>query len=51
VHDAARERDRATVKAALILLWSSQHLDNLRRLEEHLAERANAARAASIPAD
>jgi uncharacterized membrane protein YccC len=50
VRDAARDRDRATVNAALILLWSRQHLDNLRRLEEHLAERANAARAASTPA-
>ena len=40
-------RDEATVMAALILLWSSQHLDNLWRLEAHLGERANAARAAS----
>jgi uncharacterized membrane protein YccC len=47
VRDAARDRDRATVNAALVLLWSSQHLDNLRRLETHLAERANAAGSAS----
>jgi uncharacterized membrane protein YccC len=47
VRDAARDRDRATVNAALVLLWSSQHLDNLRRLETHLAERANAAESAS----
>ncbi len=29
---------------ALVLLWASQHLDNLWRLESHLAERANASR-------
>jgi uncharacterized membrane protein YccC len=51
VRNAARDRDKATVNAALVLLWSSQHLDNLRRLEAHLAERANAARAASTAAD
>jgi hypothetical protein len=44
VRDAARGRDEATVKAALVLLWASQHLDNLWRLEAHLGERANAAR-------
>jgi uncharacterized membrane protein YccC len=51
VRDAARDRDKATVKAALVLLWSSQHLDNLRRLEGHVARRANAARAAAAAAD
>ena len=51
VRDAARGRDKATVDAALVLLWSSQHLDNLRRLEAHLAERANAAQAAASAAD
>jgi hypothetical protein len=51
VRNAARDRDKATVNAALVLLWSSQHLDNLRRLEAHLAQRANAARAASTAAD
>ncbi len=45
VRDAARGRDHDTVKAALVLLWASQHLDNLWRLEAHLAERANAAQA------
>jgi uncharacterized membrane protein YccC len=45
VRDAASGRDKATVNAALGLLWSSQHLANLWRLEAHLAERANAARA------
>jgi uncharacterized membrane protein YccC len=50
VRDVARGRDEATVKAALVLLWASQHLDNLWRLEAHLGERANAARAASTDA-
>ena len=47
VREAARGRDEATVQAALVLLWTSQHLENLWRLEEHLGERANAARAAA----
>jgi uncharacterized membrane protein YccC len=45
VREAARGRDKATVDAALALLWTSQHLDNLWQLEAHLGERANAARA------
>jgi hypothetical protein len=45
VREAARGRDRSTVNAALVLLWTGQHLDNLWRLEAHLGERANAARA------
>ena len=44
VRDAARNRDKATVDAALFLLWSSQHLENLRRLEADLAKRANVSR-------
>ena len=48
VRDAARGRDKPTVNAALVLLWASQHLDNLWRLEAHLGERANAARAGSM---
>jgi uncharacterized membrane protein YccC len=51
VRDAARGHDKATANAALVLLWSSQHLDNLWRLEAHLAERANAARAAATAAE
>jgi hypothetical protein len=43
VREAARGRDEATVMAALNLLWATQHLDNLWRLEAHLGERANAA--------
>ena len=50
VRETARGRDKETVKAALVLLWASQHLDNLWRLEAHLGERANAARAASTDA-
>jgi hypothetical protein len=46
IRDSARDRDKETVKAALVLLWSSQHLENLWRLEAHLGERANAARPA-----
>jgi len=45
VRDAARSRDKATVHAALVLLWASQHLDNLWRLEAHLGDRARGARA------
>jgi uncharacterized membrane protein YccC len=44
VRDAARSRDKATVHAALVLLWASQHLDNLWRLEAHLGDRVRAAR-------
>jgi uncharacterized membrane protein YccC len=47
VRDAARGHDKETVEAALVLLWASQHLDNLWRLEAHLGERSNAARASS----
>jgi hypothetical protein len=47
VREAARRRDRATVNAALVLLWASQHLDNLWHLEARPGKRANAVRAAS----
>jgi uncharacterized membrane protein YccC len=47
VRDAARGGDKPRVHAALMVLWASQHLDNLWRLEEHLGERARAAIAAS----
>jgi uncharacterized membrane protein YccC len=46
VRDATHGHDKATVHAALNLLWVSQHLDNLWRLEAHLGERARVARAA-----
>jgi uncharacterized membrane protein YccC len=48
VRDAARDRDKATVDAALVLLWTRQHLDNLWHLEAHLGERASAAREAPV---
>jgi uncharacterized membrane protein YccC len=48
VRDVARGRDKATVHAALVLLWASQHLDNLWDLEGHLAKRATPARAAPV---
>ena len=38
VREAARGRDEATVRAALVLLWANQHLDNLWNLESHLGE-------------
>jgi uncharacterized membrane protein YccC len=41
VRDAARTGEDANVRAALVLLWASQHLENLWRLEAHLGERAN----------
>jgi uncharacterized membrane protein YccC len=44
VRDAAQSRDKATVHAALVLLWASQHVDNLWRLEAHLGERTRSAR-------
>ena len=50
VREAAAGRDKATIHAALVLLWASQHLDNLWRLEAHLGERAYAAQAASTNA-
>jgi uncharacterized membrane protein YccC len=40
VRESTRDRDEAMVQAALALLWTSQHLDNLWRLEAHLGERA-----------
>jgi hypothetical protein len=35
VRDAARTGDDGVARAALVLLWTSQHLDNLWRLEAH----------------
>jgi uncharacterized membrane protein YccC len=46
VRDSARDADKATVTAAIVLLLASQHLDNLRRLEANLGEHANATRSA-----
>ena len=44
---AAGEREPVAAHAAVILLWSLQHLENLRRLEEHVRERAASSVAAS----
>jgi uncharacterized membrane protein YccC len=44
VRRSVRGQNAPTVHAALVLLWASQHLDNLWRLEAHLGERARAAR-------
>ncbi|HEY0515903.1 MAG TPA: hypothetical protein VGD00_02175, partial [Solirubrobacteraceae bacterium] len=42
VREASRGRDKGTVDSALVLLWTSQHLDNLRDLEVHLGATARA---------
>jgi len=44
VRDALRTGDDEAARAALVLLWTSQHIDNLWRLEAHLGERADVAR-------
>jgi hypothetical protein len=48
---AASSGDKPSKQAALILILAVQHLDNLRRLEAHLGERANAARQTARPRD
>ncbi len=40
VRDAARGREKPMVNSALLLLWTSQHLDNLWHLEGHLRRSA-----------
>ncbi|MCW2919882.1 MAG: protein of unknown function YccS/YhfK [Actinomycetia bacterium] len=40
VHAAVADGDEMTVRAALTLLWASQYLDNLWRLESHLGRHA-----------
>jgi uncharacterized membrane protein YccC len=44
VRDAARDGDKPTIHGALVLLWVSQHLDNLWRLEAHIGERVSTGR-------
>ena len=44
VRAAASSGDKASKQAALILVLAVQYVEDLRRLEAHLAERANAAR-------
>jgi uncharacterized membrane protein YccC len=38
IRDAARKGDKETTKGALVLLWASQHLDNLWRQEGRLGQ-------------
>jgi uncharacterized membrane protein YccC len=49
VRDALAGADPQVVRAAFMVLWISQHLDMLRRLEAHLGEQAAAA-TSSLPA-
>jgi uncharacterized membrane protein YccC len=49
VREEAARDDMASRHAALVLLWASQHLDNLWRLEGHLGERAEIAQADAVP--
>jgi hypothetical protein len=44
VQDAAASADGGTVRTALVLLWTSQYLDNLWHLEAHLGQRSLAPR-------
>jgi uncharacterized membrane protein YccC len=43
VRNAVASGDEANLRPALVLLWASQHLDNLWRLEAHLGKNAAAA--------
>jgi uncharacterized membrane protein YccC len=38
VHEAVAGGDKRAIRPALVLLWASQHLDNLWRLESHLGQ-------------
>jgi uncharacterized membrane protein YccC len=49
VRAAARTGDKETMEAAVVLLWASQHLDSMWRLEARVSERVNVARA--LPAN
>jgi uncharacterized membrane protein YccC len=49
VHEAVTGGDKRKVRPALVLLWASQHLDNLWRLESHLGR--HAVSASSPPGD
>ena len=48
VRDAVRTGDKDTTMGAVVLLWTSQHIDNLWRLEGHLSERVNTARVSPV---
>jgi uncharacterized membrane protein YccC len=49
VHEAVTGGDKRKIRPALVLLWASQHLDNLWRLESHLGR--HAVSTSSLPAD
>jgi hypothetical protein len=40
VREAVASGDKTKLRPALVLLWASQHLDNLWRLESHLGRDA-----------
>jgi uncharacterized membrane protein YccC len=42
VHEAVAGGDKGNIRPALVLLWAGQHLDNLWRLESHLARHVSA---------
>ena len=44
VREGVRTGDKATTKGAVVLLWTTQHLDAIWRLESRIAERVNTAR-------
>jgi hypothetical protein len=48
IREAAGQGDKATVNAALVLLWTSQHLENVWSHEASLGERANTAWVAPV---
>jgi uncharacterized membrane protein YccC len=50
VRAAGRAADKETMRGAVVLLWASQHLDSLWRLEARVSERVNIARAAPAQA-
>jgi hypothetical protein len=41
VREASTSGDRGSLQGAIVLLWASQHLDSLWRLEGHLRKRAS----------
>ena len=47
VRDSARTGDKETIRAAVGLLWTAQHLDALWRLESRIGENVRTARAAT----
>jgi uncharacterized membrane protein YccC len=50
VREAVASGDKTKLRPALVLLWASQHLDNLWRLESHLGRHAFAS-GSEVPSD